>query len=151
MQRKYTLWLAALMAMVVFSAGAIAFGGDIKLRMKQRLPRIIELKEAGIIGENNQGYLAFVGSRQTDPELVDAENKDRKRVYEAIAKQQGTTADLVGQRLALFVGKLDLQHREKVAMPRFGARQSLAFQPQRLSRRGPCRNRQRHLLAFRRR
>jgi uncharacterized protein len=105
MQRKYTLWLAALMAMVVFSAGAIAFGGDIKLRMKQRLPRIIELKEAGIIGENNQGYLAFVGSRQTDAGLVADENQDRKRVYEAIAKQQGTTAELVGQRRAMQLAK----------------------------------------------
>ena len=101
MKRNTTLWLTALAAMVIFSVGATAFGGDIKSRMKQRLPRIIELKEAGIIGENNQGYLAFVGSQQTDAALVAAENQDRQRVYAAIAKQQGTTAELVGQRRAM--------------------------------------------------
>jgi hypothetical protein len=69
--------------------------------MKDRLPKIIELKAAGIIGENNQGFLAFVGSNKSEQALVDAENQDRQLVYGAIAKQQGTTAGVVGQRRAL--------------------------------------------------
>ncbi len=34
-----------------------------------------------------------------------AENKDRQMVYDAIAKQQGTTAAVVGQRRALQIAK----------------------------------------------
>jgi uncharacterized protein YdbL (DUF1318 family) len=69
--------------------------------MKDRLPRIIELKAAGIIGETHQGFLAFVGADRKEQALVDAENNDRQLVYDAIAKQQGTAAEVVGRRRAL--------------------------------------------------
>jgi uncharacterized protein YdbL (DUF1318 family) len=40
--------------------------------------------------------------------LVEAENEDRRKIYTAIAKQQGTTAALVGKRRALQIaGKAD--------------------------------------------
>ncbi|BBO91264.1 YdbL family protein [Desulfosarcina ovata] len=97
--------LAVLAAAAVLLFAAVAFGGGIKDRMKERLPEIIKLKAAGVIGEDNQGYLAFVGGKQQQQALVDAENQDRKRVYDAIAKQQGTTADLVGQRRALQIAE----------------------------------------------
>lgn len=106
MKRKNILRLTALVAAVMFLVAASAFGGDIKSRMKDRLPQIIELKAAGIIGEDNQGFLAFVGSQRAAAALVDAENLDRRRVYEAIAKQQGTTAELVGQRRAMQLAEL---------------------------------------------
>lgn len=101
MKRIFDLRLIVIVAGLFCMAAVAAYGGDIKDRMKQRLPRIIELKAAGIIGENSQGYLAFVGGNQTDAALVGAENDDRRLVYQAIAKQQGTTVELVGQRRAL--------------------------------------------------
>jgi uncharacterized protein YdbL (DUF1318 family) len=73
--------------------------------MKDRLPEIIQLKAAGIIGETNQGLLAFVSDNKQGEALVDAENKDRQLVYAAIAKQQGTTAAVVGQRRALQIAE----------------------------------------------
>ena len=71
----------------------------IKQNMIKRLPRIQELKKDGLIGENQQGYLEAVQSNlpAADKELIEAENADRKSVYEAIARQQGTTAELVGK------------------------------------------------------
>jgi hypothetical protein len=69
--------------------------------MKKRLPVIVELKNKGIVGENNKGYLEFIGNQKAKADVVAAENKDRRTVYEAIAKQQGTTAELVGKRRAL--------------------------------------------------
>lgn len=101
MNQTRNLWFvaAAAVALVLFSGSA--FGGDIKSRMKDRLPQIIALKEAGVIGEDNQGFLAFVGVETKAKGLVEAENKDRQLVYDAIAKQQGTTAQLVGQRRAM--------------------------------------------------
>lgn len=71
----------------------------IKQNMIKRLPRIQELKKDGLIGENQLGYLEAVQSSlpAADKEVIEAENADRKAVYEAIARQQGTTAELVGK------------------------------------------------------
>ena len=103
-QTRY-LWAVATVVAGVFLFTASAFSGGIKERMRDRLPTIIELKAAGVIGENNQGFLSFVGDRKPEQALVDAENKDRQMVYEAIAKQQGTTAAVVGQRRALQIAE----------------------------------------------
>jgi uncharacterized protein len=79
---------------------AAAWGQDIKARMRSRLPDIVALKKAGVVGEDNQGYLVI--RKSTDKKgVVDAENQDRRTIYTAIAKRQNTTADLVGQRRAL--------------------------------------------------
>ena len=88
-----------------FVLGVTAFADDIKARMKNRLPVIKELKIEGIVGEDNKGYLQFVGANKAKADVVAAENKDRKTVYSAIAKQQGTTAELVGKRRALQIAK----------------------------------------------
>ena len=85
----------------VLMLSASSFADDIKARMKERLPVIVELKAKGIVGENNKGYLEFVGGKKEKADVVAAENEDRKAVYAAIAKQQGTTAELVGKRRAL--------------------------------------------------
>ena len=88
-----------------FMTGVSAFADDIKARMKNRLPVIKELKAKGIVGEDNKGFLQFVGGKKAKADVVAAENKDRKTVYAAIAKQQGTTAELVGKRRALQIAK----------------------------------------------
>ena len=71
----------------------------IKQNMIKRLPRIQELKKDGMIGENQQGYLEAVQSSipAADKAVIEDENADRKTVYEAIAKQKGTTIELVGK------------------------------------------------------
>ena len=78
---------------------------EIKARMKARLPAITALKEEGIVGEDNSGFLAFVGEKRKKEDVVNAENKDRRFVYEAIAKQQGTTVALVGKHRAIQITK----------------------------------------------
>jgi len=69
--------------------------------MIDRLPVIKSLKAKGIIGEDNAGYLEFVGQKKEKADVIQAENKDRKLVYGAIAKQQGTTVELVGKHRAV--------------------------------------------------
>ena len=88
-----------------FVLGGSAFADNIKARMKNRLPVIKELKAQGIVGEDNKGYLQFVGGDKAKADVVAAENKDRKTVYAAIAKQQGTTPKLVGERRAIQIGQ----------------------------------------------
>lgn len=74
---------------------------SIKQRMIDRLPDIKALKDQGIVGENNLGFLEFIGNRKEKADVVAAENADRKSVYEAIAKNQGTTVEVVGQHRAI--------------------------------------------------
>ena len=101
--------IAALLTVLIFTAEGNCFAGanDIKARMQERLPTIVKLKADGFVGENNKGYLEFVpGAAKKDPNTVSAENNDRDAVYSAIAKQQGTTKQLVGQRRAIQIGEL---------------------------------------------
>jgi uncharacterized protein len=86
---------------IVFSQSA----KEIKQNMKERLPAIVELKNAGIVGENNLGYLEFVGAKKEKEDVVSAENKDRAKVYEAIAKKQNTTVEKVGERRAIQIAE----------------------------------------------
>jgi hypothetical protein len=97
--------IIAFVLITTFATGISAFADDIKTRMKQRLPVIIELKAKGIVGENNAGYLEFIGAKREKSDVVAAENNDRKTVYTAIAKQQGTTAEVVGKRRALQIAQ----------------------------------------------
>lgn len=92
--------------MIFFNGTVIASG--IKERMKERLPVITQLKAEGLIGENRAGFLEFLGKDRRHEDVIDAENADRKAVYEAIAKQEGTTPELVGQRRALQIVQIAL-------------------------------------------
>jgi uncharacterized protein YdbL (DUF1318 family) len=89
----------------ILLTNAYASSKSIKKRMIERLPTIRALKDKGLVGENNKGYLEFVSSKQENADVVEAENKDRKKVYEAIAKQQGTTVELVGKHRAIQLAK----------------------------------------------
>jgi len=93
-----------LVAVFVVSVGA-AWGQDIKARMRDRLPAIVALKAAGVVGENNQGYLTILKPPTDKKALVDAENQDRKIIYQAIARKENTTPELVGRRRALQIAE----------------------------------------------
>jgi uncharacterized protein YdbL (DUF1318 family) len=100
MTRKAMIYIALIIFGMTTVAGS-AWGEDIKTRMLSRLADIVKLKAQGVVGENNEGYLTILQSPTDKKALIDAENKDRDIIYRAIAKKQGTTAQLVGQRRAL--------------------------------------------------
>jgi uncharacterized protein YdbL (DUF1318 family) len=84
-------------------ASVSSFAEDInaiKAEMEKRLPAIVELKSKGIVGEDNSGYLQFVGGKREKEAVVQAENQDREKVYSAIAKKEGVSINQVGQRRA---------------------------------------------------
>jgi uncharacterized protein YdbL (DUF1318 family) len=82
-----------------------AFAGDLKERFKARLPIIKALKEKQIIGENNKGFLELITDKKEKTDVVDAENSDRRKVYAAIAQQEGTTIEVVGIHRAAQIEK----------------------------------------------
>ena len=101
MKKKVYCALLAFLFLIVFAAGAFPSAQEIQARMIARLPAIKDLKDRGLVGENNKGFLEFIGQQKEKQEVVTAENQDRQQVYEAIAKQQGTTVELVGQHRAI--------------------------------------------------
>ena len=97
MKRNTLIAILPVFILGILITNAYSSAKAIKQRMIERLPVIKSLKDQGIIGENNKGYLEFVGQKKEKAEVIKAENKDRKLVYGAIAKQQGTTVEVVGQ------------------------------------------------------
>jgi uncharacterized protein YdbL (DUF1318 family) len=100
--------ISALLCLLVFGStafAATAWAEDLKSRMSARRPTINALKASGVVGENNKGYLAVRSKQNNKKALVNAENKDRRKAYQIIAKQQGTTVDHVGKRRALQIAK----------------------------------------------
>ena len=100
--------IIAVFALLTFNTKGNCFAGadDIKARMQERLPTVVQLKSEGIVGENNMGFLEFVpGAARKMQDIVGDENKDRQMVYEAIGRQQNTTAELVGKRRAIQIAE----------------------------------------------
>ena len=78
---------------------------DLKAQMAERLPAIEALKNKGVIGENNKGFLEFRTNDKSQAQLVQAENADRATVYQMIASKQGASAQLVGERRAIMIAE----------------------------------------------
>ncbi|HEY0945515.1 MAG TPA: DUF1318 domain-containing protein [Opitutaceae bacterium] len=74
--------------------------GAVRARMAQRLPQIDALKQQGALGEDNRGYLSVRENKANAGSLAAEDNRDRGVVYEAIAKQTGSTSDAVGRARA---------------------------------------------------
>lgn len=106
---KTPLFLSLLFACLFAGATVSAVDlGDVKQRMTRRAPRIGELRAAKTVGENNRGYLEILKPEQADKKdtkLVEDENDDRRLVYEAIAKVQNTSIEVVGKNRALMIAK----------------------------------------------
>lgn len=98
---RNTKLMVLIMITGILAMTSTAWAQGLKERMQSRLPTIVDLKARGIVGEDNNGFLAFIKGQNEKKDVVAAENKDRQTVYAAIAKKQGTTVELVGQRRAL--------------------------------------------------
>jgi uncharacterized protein YdbL (DUF1318 family) len=94
-RRKWPIFI--ILFLIAFSYSTVGFSESIKQRMKKRLDIINQLKKAGIVGETNQGFLAYIGEDMPNQDLIAEENSDRKYVYQAIAKKEKTNAILVGE------------------------------------------------------
>ena len=97
MRRVLTIISIALFLGISVQAGL----KDAKKRMASRLAAINKLKSALVIGEDNKGYLAVKGKVTSfDQKTLDAENADRRHVYEILAARTGTSLEKVQARRA---------------------------------------------------
>lgn len=102
MSAKVVITLATL---AILAAAGTLHAEDIRARMLERLPVIVDMKARGVVGENNQGYLELLRGQTENQDLVAAENRDRRAVYEQIARQTSTNIQVVGQRRALQIAE----------------------------------------------
>ena len=75
---------------------------DAAARIKDRLSQIDDMKAAGQVGEDVKGFLSVrgdLGPRQAS--IVEAENADRRILYQSVAQRTGQTVAEVGQQRAL--------------------------------------------------
>lgn len=97
--------LFVIFACLLLVSGSFTSAASIKDRMAARIPTINSLKDQGVIGENNKGLLEFRGAKKKE-NVVAEENSDRSKVYQAIGKKQGASADLVGERRAKKIAEI---------------------------------------------
>jgi uncharacterized protein len=102
-RRSFVASLLALALLPWASAGAASREDELKERFKERFPQLASLKQSGAIGETYEGYVEIVDKKSADKDaekLVDEENKDRKELYDLIAKKEGVTREKVAERNA---------------------------------------------------
>jgi hypothetical protein len=101
MKRYFLLLLVTFLAcMGTVAVTHAAEPAEAKSRMRERVPKIDELKLAGAIGENNRGFIEVRQSAGDAAAVVDAENRDRTTVFADTASRAGSTADAVGKAFA---------------------------------------------------
>ena len=93
---KKILTLLALFVLI-----GVSMQAGIKERLAERLPALNKLKAGLLIGEDNKGYLAVKGKiSEADKKIVDAENTDRKKIYEMLAKRTKVSVEKMQTRRA---------------------------------------------------
>lgn len=96
--------------LAVLSAGVLTVQAQdpaLKARIEARLGNVNAMKDRGVVGENNQGYLeARGGATGADQQTLGEENADRRAAYAAIAAKTGTTPDQVGQKRAVQIASI---------------------------------------------
>ncbi len=115
---KFTLNNYAMKNAIIFIASLCLLSGltlqaqspDLRVirdQMVERLPQIEKLWADGIIGENNQGMVAwgFPGATREptaeEQRILEDENRDRKAVYEEFARRNNTTLEKIGEQRAI--------------------------------------------------
>ena len=77
---------------------------ELQARFERRYPQLLEYKTAGKLGETTAGTIEAVDPKYMEDsklsKLVADENADRLELYTLIAKDEGTTPDVVAQRTA---------------------------------------------------
>lgn len=109
MKGKLQTSAALLGALFLLAVSVQGQSAELKERFLQRLPLLEKMKDQGWIGENNLGFLAFLseaGQSKENTKIVNAENQDRKTVYDEIAVKVNASAEAVGSRRAVQIAAL---------------------------------------------
>ena len=62
---------------------------------RNRFDQLRALKEKGLVGENNRGYVEALGDDPQAKTIVDEENNDRRFIYKTIVEQNNLSPDAI--------------------------------------------------------
>jgi uncharacterized protein YdbL (DUF1318 family) len=101
-------YLFAFLAMIFLAGNALASPvSQAQERIKERLAQVDALKAEGKAGESFNGYLSARGELSPrEFSLIEAENADRRILYEAVARSTGQTPEEVGRQRAIRIAEL---------------------------------------------
>jgi len=87
--------------------GTVALQASAQQRIKERLPTLDALKQAGKIGEDNRGFVEARESVTPEQEtLIAAENADRTELYALVAQRSQQTVEEVGKQRAVRIAQI---------------------------------------------
>lgn len=98
-----SLLLATFCATAVIASAATL--DQAKAGMRERVPVIDKLKQAGAVGEANTGFLAVRTPSEEAEKIVAAENADRVIFFAELAKSTGGTPESLGKETARQLAK----------------------------------------------
>ncbi|MEW6185139.1 MAG: YdbL family protein [Thermodesulfobacteriota bacterium] len=85
---------------------------NLKQQIRDRFPRLEPLFQKGAVGEGRNGFLEMrdvaglsAAERNEVKALVDAENRDRRSLYQEVAKSMSITPDQIGRVQRIFAEK----------------------------------------------
>ncbi len=92
---------ARLFTFVAFCFVSLSVFADYSDRMKSRLSEVVTAKDSGSIGEGVDGFLHLrQPSDQAAGKLVDAENADRRQLFQYLAGKTGGSVDEVARKFS---------------------------------------------------
>jgi uncharacterized protein YdbL (DUF1318 family) len=103
MKSLFVFRLLFLLAVAMFGAAGVQAQdlGAVKARMDARFQAIMAMKDRGVVGENNRGFLEVRGGASgPEQQTISEENSDRRTVYAALAAQTGARPEDVGRTRA---------------------------------------------------
>jgi uncharacterized protein YdbL (DUF1318 family) len=92
---RMTGWTGIVAALALLLASAAW-----SMPMGNQLAIVKGLKNKGLVGEDNRGFLAYVTEKKVAEEVVNAINAERLKTYEKIAAEQKVSVEQVGKNRA---------------------------------------------------
>lgn len=85
---------------------------NLKQQIRERFPRLVPFFQKGAIGEGRTGLVEILDHNKVTPaeknelkSLVEAENRDRRALYQEVAKSMNITPDQIGKVQRIFARK----------------------------------------------
>jgi uncharacterized protein YdbL (DUF1318 family) len=85
---------------------------NLKQQISERFPRLVPFFQKGAIGEGRSGFIEIHDTKSLTPteknevkSLVDTENRDRRALYQEVARSMNISSDQIGKVQRIFAQK----------------------------------------------
>jgi len=104
-EKRYLPLIINVICLFVFSFSTWGGQTGFAESMKSRLGKVVQAKDAGLIGEGTDGLLHLRIPSENMQKLVREENADRKALFESLAKKTGGSILDVASKFSIGLAK----------------------------------------------